>query len=205
MRKHFALSVVILLVCATSATAERPFRVVTEDAYATQCRSGVCATVQVTRSTFSNGNVETSLFLSVADEFGEPIPVAPQPFIEIDSAHFVVDPLGLSATLNYKEVSVAWAATDDFASISFSTNFVREKTETGFTWSRLTEREQQLSAAVEGVVGPVPFDTGHVPESEGFGSAFLTLRTTVSRTRLEEDALSLIPPPALACPDCVSP
>lgn len=187
MRKHLALSVVILVVLATPAMAERPFRVVTEDAYATQCRFGVCATVQVTRSTFSNGNVETSLFFSATDEFGETIPVFPQSFFQIDSADFVMDPLGLSATLKHGEVSVAWRATDDFASISFSTNFVREKTENGFTWSRLTEEEQQLSADAEGVVVVrlIPFDTGHVPESEGFGSASLTLRTTVSRTRLE--------------------
>ena len=185
MAKPLTLSVLILLALATPATAERPFRVVTEDAYATQCQSGVCTTVQVTRSTFSDGNVETTLFFSAEDEFGVPIPVFAQPFVPIDSGHFVMDPLGLGATLKYQEVSVAWGATDDFASLSSSTRFVREKTEQGFTWSRLTEREQQLSAVAEGVAGSVPFDTGHIPESEGFGSASLTIRTTISRSRLE--------------------
>ncbi len=186
MRRPLALSVVILLVLATPATAERPFRVVTEDASATQCRLGACATVQVTRSTFSNGIVET-LLLVTADRGDESIPVFPQTFFQIDSAHFVMDPLGLSASLNYKGISVAWAATDDFASFSYSTNFVREKTEDGFTWSRLTEQEQQLSANAEGVVivDIRPFDTGHVSESDGFGSASLIIRTTVSKTRLE--------------------
>ncbi|MGH7310578.1 MAG: hypothetical protein ACREK6_18000 [Candidatus Rokuibacteriota bacterium] len=191
MRTGLALSVVTLLALVTPAAAERPFRVVTEDARATQCRADVCATVQVTRSTFSNGNVETILFLS-ADRGGASIPVFPQTSFQIDSTHFVLDPVGLSATLNYKGVTVAWAATDDFASISFSTSFVREKTEDGFTWSRLSEREQQLSANAEGVVlidivpfATIPLDTGRVPEGEGFGSGFLTLRTTVSKTRLE--------------------
>ncbi|HET9489377.1 MAG TPA: hypothetical protein VFR64_06460 [Methylomirabilota bacterium] len=185
MGRGLTLSVLVVLALAAPATAERPFRVVTEDAYATQCRSGVCATVQVTRSTFSDGNVETTLFFSAEDELGVPIPVFPQPFVQIESAHFAMDPLGLRATLNYHEISVAWGATDDFASLSSSTRFVREKTENGFTWSRLSEREQQLSAAVEGVAGSVPFDTGRIPESEGFGSASLTRRTTISRTRLE--------------------
>ncbi len=187
MRKRLALSLIILLVLAAPATAERPFRVVTEDAFATQCRSGACATVQVTRSTFSNGNVETLLLVSATDEFGQSISAFPLPSFQIDSSHFVMDPLGLSATLKHEGVSVAWGATDDFASIASSTNFVREKTEDGFTWSRLTEREQQLSANAEGVVGIglVPFDPAQVPQTEGFGSAFLTRRTTVSRTRLE--------------------
>jgi hypothetical protein len=141
--------------------------------------------VQVTRSTFSDGNVQTTLFVSAEDELGVPVPVFPQPFTQIDSAHFIMDPLGLSARLQFQEVSVAWGATDDFASLSASTRFVREKTEQGFTWSRLTEREQQLSAVAEGVAGSVPVDTGGVPENEGFGSASLTIRTTISRSRLE--------------------
>lgn len=187
MRKGLVLSVLILLVLAAPVTAQQRLRVVTEDAFARQCRSGTCATVQVTRSTFSNGNVETILLVTAEDELGVPIPVLPQPFVQIDSAHFVMDPLGLSATLKYKELSVAWRATDDFASISFSTNFVREKTADGFIWSRLTEQEQQLSADAEGdvVTGLVRLDTGNVLESEGFGSASLTRRNTTSKTRLE--------------------
>jgi hypothetical protein len=185
MRTGLALAVVTLLALVTPATAERPFRVVTEDARAMQCRADVCATVQVTRSTFSNGNVETILLLT-ADRSGASIPVFPLTSFPIDSSHFVMDPVGLSATLNYKGVTVAWAATDDFASLSFSTNFVREKTADGFIWSRLTEREQLLSANAEGVVlvDIIPFDTS-VPEGEGFGSGSLTIRTTVSKTRLE--------------------
>ncbi len=145
----------------------------TEDAYATQCRAKICATLQVTRSRFSNGNVSTLLFFSAYDEHGKPIqiPGFPSGFTAIDSEHFVMSPKGTQATLNYSGVSVAWEANDNG----------RKKTEDG----------QQLSAAVKGEVGPIVFNPA-APRGPGdSGSAFLTLRKTVS-----SDPINAPPSPA---------
>ncbi|HSF04480.1 MAG TPA: hypothetical protein VLG10_01695 [Methylomirabilota bacterium] len=151
----------------------------TEDAYATQCRAGICATLQVTRSRYSHGAVSTLLFFSAYDERGNPIPIPgfPSGFTGIASEHFVMSPQGTQATLNYSGVSVTWEAN----------GVVRKKTEdgTGSARSRVSEREQQLSAAVKGAVGPIVFNPAAPRRPGDFGSAFLTLRKTMSRTRVK--------------------
>jgi hypothetical protein len=141
------------------AAAEPAFRVDTEDAYATQCRVKICATLQVSRSRFSNGAVSTLLFFSAYDERGNriPIPGFPSGFTRIASEHFVMSPTGGKATLNYSGVSVTWEAKDPLK-------------------RHVTEREQQLNAVVKGSVGPIVFDPA-APRGPGdFGSASLTLR-----------------------------
>jgi hypothetical protein len=165
-----------------SAAAAPPLRVETvdtEDAYATQCRAGICATLQVTRSRFSNGAVSTLLFFSAYDERGDPIPISgfPSGFTGIASEHFVMSPQGTQATLNYSGVSVTWEANGR----------VRKKIEdgTGSARSRVSEQGQQLSAAVKGAVGPIVFNPAAPRRPGDFGSAFLTLRRTVSRTRVK--------------------
>lgn len=164
----------LLLAHAGPATAEPPFHVDTEDAYATQCRAGICATLQVTRSRFSYGAVSTLLFFSAYDERGAPIsiPGFPSGFTAIASEHFVMSPQGTQATLNYSGVSVKWEAIG------------RKKTEdSGSARSRVSEREQQVSAAVTGTVGPIVFAPAAPRAAGDFGSAFLTLRKTVVGTR----------------------
>jgi hypothetical protein len=134
----------------------------TEDAYATQCRAGICATLQATRSRFSHGAVSTLLFFSAYDKRGDPIPIPgfPSGFTAIDSEHFVMSAEGTKATLNYSGVSVTWEAN----------NVDRKKTDDGV----------QLSAAIKGEVGPIVFNPA-APRGPGdFGSAFLTLRKTMS-------------------------
>jgi hypothetical protein len=146
------------------ATAGPPsgVAVVTEDAYATQCRTKICATLQVTRSRFSNGNVSTLLFFSAYDERRKPIeiPGFPSGFTAIDSEHFVVSPKGTQATLNYSGVSVTWEANDRG----------RKETKDG----------QEFSAAVKGEVGPIVFNPAAPRGPEDSGSALLTVRKTVS-------------------------
>lgn len=140
------------------------FSVDTEDAYATQCRAGICATLQVTRSRFPHGAVSTMLFFSAYDKRGAPIPIPafPSGFTNIASEHFVMSPQGTKATLTYSGVSVAWEAN----------NKVRNKTD-----------GQQISADVKGTVGPIVFNPATAPRPGDSGSAFLTLRKAVSRTQ----------------------
>jgi hypothetical protein len=149
----------LLLAHVGPAAAEPRFRVVTEDAYATQCRARICATLQVNRSRFSNGAVSTLLFFSAYDERGKPIPISgfPSGFTRIASEHFVMSPTGGKATLNYSGVSVTWEAKDLFK-------------------KHVTEHEQLLNAVVKGAVGPIIFDSAAKRGPGDFGSASLTLR-----------------------------
>ncbi len=160
------------------AAAEPPFHVYTEDAYATQCRRGICATLQVTRSRFSHGAVSTLLFFSAYDERGAPIPIPgfPSGFTAIASEHFVVSPQGTQATLKYSGISVTWEAKDIGK---------KKIKDTGSARSGVSEREQQLGAAVKGTVGPIVFDPSAPYPPGDFGSAFLTMRQTVNRTRVK--------------------
>jgi hypothetical protein len=236
MRLPLVLSLVLLLLAVSSAAAERPFRIHSEDAFATQCKmvsvpsepgvpndpsvpgvpsdptvpsqasvpsvqeqKQLCATVQVSRTRYSDDIEETILFFSAyyvgPDNERSEIPVFSNPFFQIEREHFVVDRFGTRAILNFPAgvdhpgALVTWGATDDFSSASFSTNITKEKTAEGFIKSRVTEREREFSADAEGVVWPVIFATGNT-EAAGngdSGSAFLTIRTTVSRTRLLEE------------------
>jgi hypothetical protein len=145
---------------AGAPAAHAPF-LDTEDAYVTQCRKRICATLQVTRSRLPGG-VSTLLFFSAYDERGAPIPIRgfPSGFTAIDNEHFVMSPKGAKATLNYSGASVTWEANDDG----------RKKIADG----------QEVSATVKGEVGPIVFDPA-APRGPGdFGSAFLTLRKTMS-------------------------
>lgn len=173
-RARLTLFLGLLLAYVGPAAAQPPFHVDTEDAYATQCRTGICATLQVTRSRFSHGPVSTLLFFSAYDERGAPIPIPgfPSGFTALASEHFVMSPQGTQATLNYSGVSVTWQAIGK-----------RRTRDTGSPRSGTSEQEQQLSAAVKGAVGPIVFDPAAPRPSGDFGSAFLTLRRTVTRTR----------------------
>jgi hypothetical protein len=148
----------------------------TEDAYATQCRAGVCATLQVTRSRFSHGAVSTLLFFSAYDAQGRPvqIPGFPSGFTGIASEHFVMSREGTRATLTYSGVSVTWQANGR----------PRKRAENGSARSRVSEREQQVSANVTGAVGPIVFGPAGPGRPGDYASAFLTVRQTVSRTRV---------------------
>lgn len=161
---------------AAAQSSVRVDTVETEDAYATQCRAGVCATLQVTRSRFSHGTVSTLLFFSAYDERGRPIeiPGVPSGFTGIASEHFVMSPQGTRATLRYAGVSVEWQAKDR----------PRKRVDHGRGRSRVSEREQQVRAHVRGAVGPIVFDPAAPRRPGEFGSAFLTVRQTVSRTRV---------------------
>jgi hypothetical protein len=169
------LSLTLVLGVLALAVAEAPFHVDTEDAYATQCRAGICATLQVTRSRFSNGAISTLLFFSAYDERGTPISISsfPSGFTLIPNEHFVMSPQGTQATLNYSGASVAWEATDGGG-----------KAERGGSGRpRVSEREKERRAAVKGTVGPIVFTSAGPRRSGDFGSAYLTVRETAPRTR----------------------
>jgi hypothetical protein len=173
------LSLLLGLVLARGAPATVESHVDTEDAYATQCRARVCATLQVTRSRPSDGAVSTLLFFSAYDERGNAIQVPgfPSGFTAIASEHFVMSPQGTQATLSYSGVSVTWEAND------VGKNKAGDAARSAR--SRGSEREQELSATVKGAVGPIVFNPA-APRSAGdFSSAFLTLRKTVSRSRVK--------------------
>ncbi len=171
---RLALVFVLLLAHAGSAAAQSPFHVDTEDAYATQCRARICATLQVTRSRVSHGPISTLLFFSAYDERGAPIPIPgfPSGFTALASEHFVMSPQGTQATLNYSGVSVTWEAIGG-----------KQTKNTGAARSGTSEQEQQVGAAVRGSVGPIVFDPAAPRPRGDFGSAFLTLRKTMSRPR----------------------
>ncbi len=217
MRLGLALSLVLLFISASSAAAERPSRLLSEDASARECRmdpntlTPLCLTVQVLRSRLSDGLEQTTLFFS-ATENGVEIPVFPTSFFPIDSQHFVMDRYGTRAILSFRlppaegqleesqpDITVIWNSTDDFSSRKFSTEVIKEKTEEGVTKSRIIEREQELSANAEGMVGPLPvpnadgtprfltFNTATPAEGDDFASALLIIGKTITRTRLLEE------------------
>ena len=181
-----ALAVVSILALANPAVAQSiRLRVVSEDAYATQCRDGICATVQVTRSTFSDGGLETILFISAYDPSGNSI--IPGSFTLIDSSAFVINKRGTHATLNHPSAVVTWGATGLYSEESDSTTKVIDKRESEFhspNVVRLTEKEHREEAAAEGVAEPIIIDTGGIQLAQGFGTAFLTIRKTTRIERL---------------------
>jgi hypothetical protein len=180
------LAVMSIIALADPAVAQSiRFRVVTEDAYATQCRDGICATVQVTRSTFSDGGSETILFISAYDPSGNPI--IPGSFTLIDSSAFVINERGTHATLNHPSAVVTWGVTGLYREESISTTKVIDKRESEFhspNVVRLTEREHREEAAAEGVAESIIIDTRGIPSAQGFGNALLTTRKTMRIERL---------------------
>ena len=187
-RLIFALVVVAILVEPTLADSVVKLRVLTEDAYATQCRDGICATVQVTRSTFLNGDVETILFVSAHDSSGNSI--IPGSFTPIDSGLFVMNRRGTHASVNHPNAVVTWSANGLYREESDSTMKVVDKRENPFnppTAFRLTEKEHRLGASAEGTVGDttsVAIDTDVPSSAAGFGDGFLTIRKTTRIDRV---------------------
>jgi hypothetical protein len=207
MPQRLALALVLTFILATPAMAEPPFRVRSEDAFAYQCVNGVCSTVQVTRSTFSTGVVETILFFSAYDDFGNPISVlgVPSGYTQIPSEHFVMNRRGTIASLTYAGVTVVWKDTDDYHAEANSTEIVRQKGADGrFTRSRVSERSQQLSADAEGAVGPIVINTAATLGVGEFGSASLTTRKTVSRTKVSNEHVPTEELGAPTAPDAVA-
>jgi hypothetical protein len=186
-RVILALAIIIVLTEPTVAASVVKVRILTEDAYATQCRDTICATVQVTRSTFSDGDVETILFVSAYDPSGHAI--IPGSFTSIDNALFVMNRRGTHASVNHPSAVVTWAANGLYSEESASTMKVIDKRENPFNPPnafRLTEQEHRLGALAEGTVGDitaVAIDTD-VPQSAGFGDGFLTIRRTTRIDRV---------------------
>jgi hypothetical protein len=213
MRLPLALALVLLFVAASPSAAERPRRLLSEEAFAQECRTGEdtvrhCITVQAVRSRLSDGGDQTTLFVSVRkfdpamgeEGEGEGVEISGFPTLPfvIDSYHFVMDRDGTRAILNFRlpppegqlaesqpGITVTWNATDDFSSRKFSTVVVKEKTDEGFTKSRQIEREQERSATAEGVIGPLSNGVPQLPIN--IASALLDVTKTIQRTQLLEE------------------
>jgi hypothetical protein len=194
-RLIFGLAIMIVLVEPTIAASVVRIRVRTEDAYVNQCRDGICATVQVTRETFSNGETHTLLFVSANDESGNAIfPVCNVP---IDNSLFVMNRQGTGASVNHPMASVIWTFNGLYTEEADSTRKVVDKRESPFTEPqafRLTERERIQSATAEGTAGgPCSGDetspttigiNSEVLSSGGFVNSFITVRRTTRIDRI---------------------
>jgi hypothetical protein len=185
-RLIFALAIMTILVEPTIAASVVKLRVLTEDAYVNQCRDGICATVQVTRETFSNGDTDTLLFVSASDESGNPVL---RLFNErIDNSLFVMNKRGTRATVNHPMAFVTWTANGLYTEETDSTRKVVDKRENEFTEPhafRLTEREHIHGATVEGTAGTLPTTVAISSESlSGFANSFITIRRTTRIDRV---------------------
>ena len=166
-----AAAIVFIAVVSSPALAAPPFRVLTEDASALQCTDGRCITVQVTRSTFSNGHRETTLVVSRFDLLGN---VLGGFFRQIDNGAFVMEAHGRRATLDDPDATVTWQATNEFLSASDSTERVIDNRGFEFSLShRLTEHAEQRSATAIGTVDGVAISIERALPAGG--SASLTL------------------------------
>ena len=184
MLLRLALAVAMLFTLSTRVEAQTTrLRVLTEDASASQCVAGICSTLQVSRSTFSNGGVQTILFFSVSDIFGNPLP-SPFPFAfnQIPSEAFEMNRHGTRASLHYGDTHVIWNTTGRFSEVSDLTTRVIDNRQPEFRVEhfRLTERDQQLEAATQGTVqsaegGPYTFE----PDSSDPGNGSLRLLRTI--------------------------
>jgi len=187
-RLILALAIMIVLVEPTIAASVIKLRVLTEDAYVNQCRDGICATVQVTRETFSNGDTDTLPLVSAEDEFGNPI--FPVFNVHIDNSLFVINKQGTRARVNHPMAIVTWAANDLYTEEADSTRKVVDKRDNPFTEPhafRLTEREHIAGASAEGTAGTFPttvaIDTDAL-SSGAFANAFITIRRTTRIDRV---------------------
>ena len=180
MLLRLALAVAMLLMLSSRADAQvaSRLRVLTEDASASQCVAGICSTLQVSRSTFSTGGVETILFFSVNDTAGNPLPSPfPFPFNQIPNEAFEMNRHGTRASLHYGEANVTWETTGRFSEVSDLTTRVIDNRHPEFRVEhfRLTERDHLLEAATQGFVGPYTFE----PDSSDPGNGFLRLLRTI--------------------------
>ena len=187
-RLIFGLAIMIVLVEPTIAASVVRIRVRTEDAYVNQCRDGICATVQVTRETFSNGETHTLLFVSANDESGNAIfPVCNVP---IDNSLFVMNRQGTGASVNHPMASVIWTFNGLYTEEADSTRKVVDKRDNAFTEPhafRLTEKEHIHGAAAEGIAGTLPTAVAihtNVLPSGGFANSFITIRRTTRIDRV---------------------
>ena len=185
-RRIVFLSLFVIAFSGVAHAAESVrLRVLTEDAFASQCVDGICTTVQVSRSTYSTGAVETVLFISAFDGLGTPI--IPGTFTQIDSSAFVINRRGTEATLDHPTAFVTWRATGDYTEEAESTTKVVDKRPSPFrgpTAFRLSEKEHRAGAAAQGVAQAIAIDTDGIPTASGFGDAFLTIRRTTRVDRL---------------------
>jgi hypothetical protein len=184
MRRPLTFAVALSLLVATTAAAEAPFRVRTEDASTFQCRNEFCTTLQVTHETFSDGRDFTMLVFFHHDPTGALIEIAgcPSGFTGIPNEAFFMAKPG-HARLRFGSCIATWDENGDRSVETDLTEITTERTLIGIERHKLTEKSDQVSADVEGSIGPVVI--GAVPPSEGFSSAFLTFRKTTSRTRLK--------------------
>ncbi len=187
-RLIFALAIMSILVEPTIAASVVKLRVRTEDAYVNQCRDGICATVQVTRETFSNGDTDTLIFVSASDESGNPI--FPVFNTHIDNSLFVMNKQGTRASVNHPMAFVTWTANGLYTEEADSTRKVVDKRENAFTEPhafRLTEREHIHGATAEGTAGTLPTTVAINSEalsSGDFANSFITIRRTTRIDRV---------------------
>lgn len=167
-----AAAVGFIAVGSSQAVAGPPFRVLTEDASALQCRDENCITVQVTRSTFSNGHIETTLVVSRFDLFGN---VLGGFFRQIDNDAFAMEAHGRRATLEAPDATVSWRATDEYLAVSENAERVIDNR--GFEFSvshRTVERGEQRSATAIGVVDGVQINIEQALPAGGSASLVLS-------------------------------
>ena len=200
-RLIFGLAILIVLVEPTIAAPVVRIRVRTEDAYVNQCQDGICATVQVTRETFLNGDTDTLLFVSAnfvsaSDESG--IAIFPLFNAHIDNSLFVMNRQGTRASVTHPMACVNWTFDGLYTEEAASTRRVVDKRESPLTEPhafRLTERERIQSATAEGTAGgSCPGSDGTSPtavginsevlSSGGFANSFITVRRTTRIDRV---------------------
>jgi hypothetical protein len=156
---------------------------------------GICATVQVTRETFSNGDTHTLLFVSGNDESDNAI--FPLCNVPIDNSLFVMNREGTLASVNHPMARVIWTFNGLYREEADSTRKVVDKRESPFTEPqafRLTERERIQAATAEGSAGGPCSNDGTSPttvginsevlSSGGFVNAFITVRRTTRIDRV---------------------
>jgi hypothetical protein len=185
MIMRWALCFAILLIgLASPAAGQSVVRVFSLDAYATQCKPGVCATIQVTQSRFSNGTSQTILLFTAYDDFGEPLPSPfSAPFVPIDTDLFTVNEEGTVATLSHPRAAVVWQADGSYTEVSSLRTRVRDNTKTPPEAFRLVERVRVHGTLTQGTVGEpgtpghTIFDTSAVGP-DGFASGTVAIRKT---------------------------
>jgi hypothetical protein len=173
---------VLLVVLASPVAAQSVLRVLSADAHAVQCKAGVCATIQVSRSTLSDGTSETILFFSVYDEFGEPLPSPfPFPFNPIDNELFTINDEDNAASLRHPKAAVTWRADGSYTEASDFRTRVRDNTQVPPQAYRLVERLRVHGTQTQGTIGDITFDTSVMTPGDGFASGTLAIRRTFRR------------------------
>ncbi len=169
MSVNLFISVVALLTfVAPVAFAEEVWRVRSEDAWATQC-SRICATVQVQKTTYSDGRVTAELAVYYNALDGTALVDPPSFTRSIPSEAFVV--ANRRAMLKQRDVTITWLD----GTVSVETLLVEVTTAPDKAKHRLVEQGKQARVRARGVVGGHPVSTTN---------ASLTIRTTTARERM---------------------